>query len=97
MLNKRSETIANILNDILRLIMKFHWSLCSRSWHIPTHQENKKTCHYEHPNFNVLRRIHGAFEEMTDFLLKYAWRLASHGYQASLFELLQMLNVNNFY
>ncbi|XP_071444369.1 uncharacterized protein Grip163 [Hetaerina americana] len=97
MLNKRSETISTIINDILKLVMKFHWSLCSRSWVIPNDQGNGENFNLVHPNFKVLTRIYDAFEEMTTFLFRYAWRLAHHGYHAQLHSLLLMINANNYY
>ncbi|XP_046386296.1 gamma-tubulin complex component 6 [Ischnura elegans] len=97
LLNKRAETISTILNDILKLIMKFHWSSCSRSWIIHRDPVNSENFTVVHPNYSVLTRIHSAFQDMTDFLLKYAWRLANHGYQAHLSTLLLMVNANNYY
>ncbi|KAJ9586854.1 hypothetical protein L9F63_019536, partial [Diploptera punctata] len=92
LLNKQSAAIQKALVDTLRMVLKFHGQLCSGTWELMP-----GATYYQHPKFNTLVQIYQSFHNLAIFVFKFATKLANTGYQPHLFDLLQMLNMNDFY
>ncbi|PSN58034.1 hypothetical protein C0J52_02044 [Blattella germanica] len=92
LLNKQSAAIQKALVDTLRMVLKFHGQLSAGAW-----QLKSGSLHYQHPKFNTLVQIYSSFHNLAAFIFKFATKLAHTGYQPHLLDLLQLLNMNEFY
>ncbi|XP_066603234.1 uncharacterized protein Grip163 isoform X2 [Prorops nasuta] len=90
MLSASGEKMRSCLNNIFKVILKFHNRLRSQSW-IDGH------CGHTHPNFKRLERIYEAFLELRTYLVHVALKLTTSGYQPHLVHFLDALNINSLY
>ena len=90
MLNTRGEKVRVCLNNIFRVILKFHNRLRSRGWTV-------KSTGYVHPNFKRLEQMYRAFCELRAYMAHVAYKLATSGYQPHLMHFLNALNINQMY
>ena len=90
MLNTRGEKVRVCLNNIFRVILKFHNRLRSRGWIV-------KSTGYVHPNFKRLEQMYRAFCELRAYMAHVAHKLATSGYQPHLMHFLNALNINEMY
>lgn len=92
LLNKKCAPIMKVIREIFIVIIKFYNYLRSRSWNL---KENE--IYYTHPNFKKLEDIFNKFQEFTNFVFRVGNKLARVGYQPHLIQMLDMLNVNDYY
>lgn len=90
LLNQRSTPVRQIIQNIFIVILKFYDFLRSRPW---DYFEGI----YTHPNFKKLEDIFSNFEEFVQYLFKVCRKVAKSGYQPHLIQLLDMLDINNYY
>ncbi|XP_076241875.1 gamma-tubulin complex component 6 [Calliopsis andreniformis] len=90
MLNTRGEKVRICLNNIFKVILKFHNRLRSQNWIV-------KSTGYVHPNFKKLEQMYGAFCELRTYMAHIAYKLATSGYQPHLMHFLNSLNINHLY
>ncbi|XP_015438948.1 PREDICTED: gamma-tubulin complex component 6 [Dufourea novaeangliae] len=90
MLNARGEKVRVCLNNIFKVILKFHNRLRSHSW-------TMKSTGYVHPNFKRLEQMYQAFCELRAYMAHVAFKLATSGYQPHLMHFLNALNINHMY
>lgn len=92
LLNDDSAPIQAVILDICGFILKFHGLVSSRNW-----SQNNTTKMYEHPNYEMIINVVTKFKKSSRFLYKYALKLATTGYQSFSIELVNMLNINDYY
>lgn len=92
LLNKKCAPIMKVFREIFIIIMKFYNYLRCQSWNL---KENE--IYYTHPNFKKLEDIFNKFQEFTNFVFRMGNKLARVGYQPHLIQMLDMLNVNDYY
>lgn len=90
MLNARGEKVRLCLNNIFKVILKFHNRLQSQTW-------TMKSTGYVHPNFKRLEQMYQAFCELRAYMAHVAFKLATSGYQPHLMHFLNALNINHLY
>ncbi|XP_054008451.1 gamma-tubulin complex component 6 [Hylaeus anthracinus] len=90
MLNSRSEKVRVCLNNIFKVILKFHNRLRSQSWIL-------RSTGYVHPNFKKLEQMYRSFCELRAYMAHVAYKLATSGYQPHLMHFLNALNINQMY
>ncbi|XP_031845886.2 gamma-tubulin complex component 6 isoform X2 [Nomia melanderi] len=90
MLNARGEKVRLCLNNIFKVILKFHNRLRSQTW-------TMKSTGYVHPNFKRLEQMYQAFCELRAYMAHVAFKLATSGYQPHLMHFLNALNINHLY
>lgn len=90
MLNARGEKVRVCLNNIFKVILKFHNRLRSQSWIV-------KSTGYVHPNFKKLEQMYRAFCELRTYMAHIAFKLTTSGYQPHLMHFLNALNINHMY
>ncbi|XP_078035219.1 gamma-tubulin complex component 6 [Augochlora pura] len=90
MLNARGEKVRICLNNIFKVILKFHNRLRSQTWIM-------KSTVYVHPNFKRLEQLYQAFCELRAYMAHVAFKLATSGYQPHLTHFLNALNLNHLY
>ncbi|KOC68778.1 Gamma-tubulin complex component 6 [Habropoda laboriosa] len=90
MLNSRGEKVRVCLNNIFKVILKFHSRIRSQNW-------VKKSTRYIHPNFKKLEQMYRAFCELRAYMAHVAFKLATSGYQPHLTHFLNALNINQTY
>ncbi|XP_043252433.1 gamma-tubulin complex component 6 isoform X2 [Colletes gigas] len=90
MLNTRGEKIRICLNNVFKVILKFHNRLRSQSWIM-------RSTGYIHPNFKKLEQMYRAFCELRAYMAHVAYKLAISGYQPHLMHFLNSLNINQMY
>ncbi|XP_076381242.1 gamma-tubulin complex component 6 isoform X2 [Megalopta genalis] len=90
MLNARGEKVRVCLNNIFKVILKFHNRLRSQTWIM-------KSTVYVHPNFKRLEQLYQAFCELRAYMAHVAFKLATSGYQPHLTHFLNALNLNHLY
>ncbi|KAG7209595.1 hypothetical protein KM043_011255 [Ampulex compressa] len=90
MLNNRGEKMRVCLNNVFKVILKFHNRLRSRAW-------IRSETGYEHPNFEKLEHMYQSFCELRTYMAHVAFKLATSGYQPHLTHFLNALNINHMY
>jgi len=90
LLNQKSAPLRKVLHSIFVVILKFYDYLRSRPW---KYEDGV----YVHPNFKKLENIFSNFEDLVLFLFKVGHKVVKSGYQPHLMQLLDMLDVNNYY
>nr|XP_034191559.1 gamma-tubulin complex component 6 isoform X1 [Osmia lignaria] len=90
MLNSRGEKVRVCLNNIFKVILKFHNRLRSQNW-------VAKSSGYVHPNFKKLEQMYRAFCELRAYMAHVVFKLATSGYQPHLMHFLNALNINQMY
>ncbi|XP_076292493.1 gamma-tubulin complex component 6 [Lasioglossum baleicum] len=90
MLNARGEKVRVCLNNIFKVILKFHNRLRSQKW-------TMKSTVCVHPNFKRLEQMYQAFCELRAYMAHVAFKLATSGYQPHLMHFLNALNINHLY
>lgn len=90
MLNNRGEKVRVCLNNIFKVILKFHNRLRSHNW-------VAKSSGYVHPNFKKLEQMYRAFCELRAYMAHVVFKLATSGYQPHLMHFLNALNINHLY
>ncbi|XP_076391112.1 gamma-tubulin complex component 6 [Megachile rotundata] len=90
MLNSRGEKVRVCLNNIFKVILKFHNRLRSHNW-------VAKSSGYVHPNFKKLEQMYRAFCELRAYMAHVVFKLATSGYQPHLMHFLNALNINHLY
>ncbi|CAK9817690.1 Gamma-tubulin complex component 6 [Anthophora quadrimaculata] len=90
MLNSRGEKVRVCLNNIFKVILKFHNRIRSENW-------VTNTTGYVHPNFKKLEQMYRAFCELRAYMAHVAFKLATSGYQPHLTHFLNALNINQTY
>lgn len=91
-MNQRSLPIRKLFFKIFTVILKFYNYLRAAEWRF-----DEDDCIFEHANFKKLDDIFKNFEELATYFVKAAHKVAKVGYQPHLVQLLDMLNVNNYY
>lgn len=81
-----------VINEIFVVILKFYNYLRSRTWNIKENDE-----FFTHPNFKKLEDIFNKFQEFTKFVFRVGNKMARVGYQPHLVQMLDMLNINDYY
>ncbi|KAK4874696.1 hypothetical protein RN001_014056 [Aquatica leii] len=90
LLNQKSAPLQKVLNKIYIVILKFYDYLRSRSWYSIDGV-------FMHPNFKKLEDIFSNFQDLMLFLFKIGQKVVRCGYQPHLLQLLNMLNINDYY
>ncbi|CAL7941848.1 unnamed protein product [Xylocopa violacea] len=90
MLNNRGEKVRVCLNNIFKVILKFHNRIRSQNWVM-------RSTGYVHPNFKKLEQMYRAFCELRAYMAHVAFKLATSGYQPHLMHFLNTLNINHVY
>nr|CAH7735022.1 unnamed protein product [Callosobruchus chinensis] len=90
MLHQKMSALKAVIHKIFVVVLKFYDYLRSRLWIC----ENGT---YVHPNFEKLDSIFKNFEELVAFFFKVARKVGKCGLQPHLLQLLDMLDVNNYY
>ncbi|VEN64037.1 unnamed protein product [Callosobruchus maculatus] len=90
MLHQKMAALKAVIHKIFVVVLKFYDYLRSRLWVC----ENGA---YIHPNFEKLDSIFKNFEELVAFFFKVARKVGKCGLQPHLLQLLDMLDVNNYY
>ncbi|XP_076757782.1 gamma-tubulin complex component 6 isoform X2 [Xylocopa sonorina] len=90
MLNSRGEKVRVCLNNIFKVILKFHNRIRSQNWVM-------RSTRYVHPNFKKLEQMYRAFCELRAYMAHVAFKLATSGYQPHLMHFLNTLNINHVY
>ncbi|CAH1993487.1 unnamed protein product [Acanthoscelides obtectus] len=90
MLHQKMNALKTVIHKIFVVVLKFYDYLRSRLWVC-------KDGAYIHPNFEKLDSIFKNFEELVAFFFKVARKVGKCGLQPHLIQLLDMLDVNNYY
>jgi hypothetical protein len=90
LLKKSAEAVQLVLQTVVKSVLKFYKQLSEYSW-----------CNvdgeYTHPAFGQLTQTYIQYKQRTQLFLKHMTKIAIRGHQTALFELLHVLNMNDFY
>lgn len=91
LLTKNAQPLMKVIQDIFRLILKFHQQLEAGTWHV--NKDGIKT----HTNHARMKQMFINFHKNSKFLFDVVCTLADRGYQPHLQDLLLRLNFNHYY
>ncbi|KAF0288203.1 Gamma-tubulin complex component 6 [Amphibalanus amphitrite] len=91
LLNAKSEPIMKIVQDVLRIVLKFHAQLSAVQWTVDADGQ------VVHPTFAAVMKTHRQFSGYSRFLFKVVNKTKDRFYQPHLNDLANRLNFNGFY
>ncbi|XP_067011567.2 gamma-tubulin complex component 6 [Anabrus simplex] len=92
LLYKNSQPLQGVLLRVFQLILKFHIELGEAEWTRSTPDGP-----LEHPHYQTLSKMYTYYQSLAHFFYGFVLKLAEAGYERHLYELLEVLNVNNYY
>ncbi|CAO1392141.1 unnamed protein product [Diamesa tonsa] len=89
-LNKNSAEFYKNVDEIFKIILRFHRYLKLKTWTL-----NDSV--YNHPKYGIIVEVETDFERLLKFTMYLGNKLIAHGNQMEIGELLNMININGYY
>ncbi|CAO1391670.1 unnamed protein product [Diamesa serratosioi] len=90
LLNKNSLEFYKNVEEIFKVILKFHKHLQCKTW-------NLNDSIYNHPKYEKMAEDERDFEKLIKYTIYLGNKIVAHGYQMEIGELINMININGYY